>query len=144
MRLESIGFEWQLVECNDWMEMYDRLVAYKKKHKTTLVSRTYNKDPKLGLWVSIQRRHCKEKDQVDILNNIDFVWECRNFHNDWMEMYNRLVAYKKENKTTLVPQKYKEDLKLGVWVKYQRRHCKENYRVDILNDIGFAWSGVKR
>jgi len=40
----------------------------------------------------------------------------------WEEMYNRLLKYKQKNGNTLVPQRYKEDPKLGRWVNKQREN----------------------
>jgi hypothetical protein len=74
--LDDIGFEWNLQNSN-WEIMYQRLVAYKKKHGTTCVSRTNKVDPQLGRWVNTQRKLCKEKDRIDLLDDIGFVWEWR-------------------------------------------------------------------
>jgi len=62
---------------------------------------------------------------------------------DWREMYDRLVAYKAKFQTTRVPQGYKADPALGRWVHGQRYHCKESTKVDLLNQIGFAWKPLK-
>ena len=40
----------------------------------------------------------------------------------WNEMYDRLVKYEKEYKTTCVPRKYSADLQLGRWVNKQRSY----------------------
>merc|ERR1712238_279289 len=81
------------------------------------------------------------KHQLDLLNSIGFVWEIND--TQWMKMYQKLIAYKKENKTTSVPARYKEDQNLGVWVRYQRR-CYKNKeisveRINYLESIGFVW-----
>jgi hypothetical protein len=70
--LESIGFVWRDVLENTLSDMYERLVAYKKKLNTTCVPR--KEDAKLSIWISNQRVRCKEKDLIDLLNDIDFVW----------------------------------------------------------------------
>lgn len=54
--------------------MYESLVAYKKKHGTTIVPQQYEADPQLGNWVQNQRRTCEEEDRIDLLNEIGFVW----------------------------------------------------------------------
>jgi hypothetical protein len=56
-----------------------------------------------------------------------------------METFERLVDYKEKHNHTQVPQDYKEDRKLGRWVKRQRCYCKVKYRIDLLNGIGFVW-----
>lgn len=73
--LESLDFQWRLVQPNAWIEMYDRLVAYKTKHGTTRVLQYWKADPKLGLWVHNQRHRCKDPDRIKLLNDIDFIWK---------------------------------------------------------------------
>jgi len=121
-----------------WMETYQRLKAYKKKHKTTRVPVKYKVDPKLGLWVRTQRNDCKGKERVDLLNDIGFEWQILET-NDWGAMYQRLLTYKEKHGTTRVPKRYQADPKLANWVQRQRQTCKEQDRIDRLNDIGFIW-----
>jgi len=140
--LESIGFQWQQLEDkNSWMNLYQRLIAYKMKHEDTRVPRRYNADPQLGLWVQTQRQCCKEKNRTDLLNDIGFEWKIVPV-NDWGAMYDRLLTYKKEHGTTCVPKSKhnKEDSQLATWVSTQRQYCKEKDRVDLLNEIGFVWN----
>ena len=61
-----------------------------------------------------------------------------------MEMYKRLEKYKQEYNSTCVPQKYKADPQLGLWVSYQRQQCKKKELVDLLNRIGFAWGAENK
>ena len=63
------------------METYDRLMAYKKQHKSTYVPRTYtdeNNDIHLGIWVATQRKVYNQgkllEKRKDLLNSIDFAW----------------------------------------------------------------------
>ena len=60
----------------------------------------------------------------------------------WMEMYERLVAYKIEYGNTVVPQFYKEDLELGRWVLSQRYSYANNKitkrHKHLLDSIGFV------
>jgi len=145
-KLESIGFKWD-PQYEQWMEMYQRLVEYNKKYGTTCVPKKWKKDPKLGKWVCAQRTYCKEQYRIDLLNRICFVWDASNvlFHERWMEMYRRLVRYNEKYGTTCVPTKWKKDPKLANWVVTQRMNCKEQYRIDLLNRIGFIWdaTGIK-
>ena len=158
--LDSIGFVWNKANEEKWMEMYDRLIAYKTKYNTTLVPerckedpqlaykkkynstqvpQSYKEDLKLARWVHNQRQCCKDKDRVDLLNSIGFRWSSGRASR-WMKMYQRLIAYKKEQKTAYVPQSYKEDPQLARWVYNQRRSCKEKGRIKMLDDIGFVWN----
>ena len=76
-RLNSIGFTWQVTKFVPWEEMYQRLVAYKKKCGTTMVPRPYFEDLALGYWVYNQRNNCKKKERIQLLNDIDFVWRVK-------------------------------------------------------------------
>jgi len=58
----------------------------------------------------------------------------------WMEMYGRLKKYKEShNGSTRVPRIYKPDPQLSRWVGTQRRLCKRQDRVELLNSIDFVW-----
>ena len=63
-RLESIGFAWDVHE-EWWTEMYNRLVMYKKQHKSTQVPSAYtdeNNGSHLGAWGARQRtKYNKDK-----------------------------------------------------------------------------------
>ncbi|OEU11339.1 hypothetical protein FRACYDRAFT_192738, partial [Fragilariopsis cylindrus CCMP1102] len=80
-RLESIDFVWDLLE-EGWMAMYDRLVMYKKKHKSTQVPFLYNGDNQLlhlGHWVCNQRVYYRDgkllRKREESLNSINFMFE---------------------------------------------------------------------
>jgi len=72
--LNDIGFEWPIVERNDWKVMYQRLLKYKEKHGTAHVPSSYEASPQLAHWVYTQRHSCKNKDQINLLDDIGFVW----------------------------------------------------------------------
>jgi hypothetical protein len=78
-------------------------------------------DPELGSWVQSQRRYYRNNalsdHRVNILNSIGFVWNT--LDNRWDEMFQRLVAYKKQRGSTLVPAWYVVDPALGLWVRWQ-------------------------
>ena len=133
-----------------WMEMFKRLVAYKKQYKTTCVPFVYLADPQLGRWVNRQRSNFNSNkprltaDRITQLDLIGFVWNSRDAQ--WTEMCERLVKYKKQNKTTCVPQFYPADSQLGTWVRKQRSCYKTNDpcltadRITHLDSIGFVWN----
>ena len=118
----------------------------KKKHKTTNVPRNHQGHLKLGQWVNHQRTNYKSKklsiERVNCLDSIGFVWDA--LDSKWMEMYSKLVEYKKQNKSTRVPHYYTEDLSFGMWVYNQRfAYNKGNLsgkRLKLLNSISFAAS----
>lgn len=69
----------------------------------------------------------------------------------WEIMFSRLLIYKEKHGNCLVPNRYKEDTKLGSWVSTQRRQYKAfetgkinattlpQDRIDRLEAIGFVW-----
>jgi hypothetical protein len=128
-----------------WNEMLQKLVSYKKKHRSTTVPRSYQEDPKLGLWVHNQRRCYKTKTlsiyRINRLESIDFTWDPLDAQ--WMGMYQKLVAYKKQYGSIKLPVRYTEDPQLGQWTTDQRVVFKKNKLSDkrtvLLNSIGFVW-----
>jgi len=135
-----------------WEKMYQILLAYKKEHKNTNVSRGYKKDPQLGRWVDKQRIYYRSKtiqeERKRLLNSIEFAWDGKASTAMWEKMYQRLVAFKKEHNDTNVPNKYKEDPQLANWV-YTQRAAKINKTMTeerncLLNSIGFVWDGKAR
>ena len=114
--LDSIVFVWDGsapgTSTATWEEMYQRLVAYRKKHNDTRVPQIYKEDPQLGTWVMNQRATYRKKKMTEerkcLLNSIGFVLDPMAKTATWEEMYQRLVAYKKEHNDTKVPRRYKE------------------------------------
>ena len=144
--LNKIGFVWKgkihrfSPDDRLWMEMYKRLEDYKQEHNSTCVPSRYKADPQLAKWVVNQRHRCKNKERVDLLNKIGFVWKVGDTDDrSWMGMYKRLEEYKLKYNSTCVPCKYKADPQLANWVSYQRQKCKKKELVDLLNKIGFVW-----
>ncbi|OEU10779.1 hypothetical protein FRACYDRAFT_193338, partial [Fragilariopsis cylindrus CCMP1102] len=139
-RLESIGFVWDPLG-EKWMEMYHKLVAYKKQHKSTNISSKYQEDPQLANWVHHQRTHYKTKslsiDRINHLESIGFVWNALDVQ--WTGMYQKLMAYKKHYRSTKVPRHYTKDPQLGQWISDQRVLYKKNKltdeRAELLNSI---------
>jgi len=124
--------------------MFQCIVDYKNKCKSANVPRTYEADPKLGKWVNTQRTRYSKKeistDQINRLVSIGFTW---NPHNtQWMNMYNRLVAYNQQHKSTDVPSNYKVDPQPGKWVWNQRKNYNNDKlsakRVKLLEFINFS------
>ena len=56
-----------------WMAMYILLCEYYEKYENTNVSKFYNDD--LYRWVRSERQFCKRKDRIDLLDEINFVWD---------------------------------------------------------------------
>ena len=81
--LNSVGFDWEgvkgrKIDNKKWMSMFQRLVEYKKQHRNTAVPKKYDEDPKLGEWVSKQRRLYKKNqllpNRYALLNPVGFEW----------------------------------------------------------------------
>jgi hypothetical protein len=142
----------------NWYNMFNLLVAYKKEHKTTNVSRrSHRKDTRLGLWVYQQLEEKKKKhknmtkDKIQLLNSLDFDWytTSRPPNTPWDEMYEKLAQYyRKYNTTKLTKKNLGEgenggcvDTKLFQWIAGQReRYRKKNMpknQIKLLNDIYF-------
>ena len=143
-RLESIGFSWSIFDTK-WMRMYHKLIEYKKKFNSVNVHHYYDDDRELGEWVSTQRRLYKNNtissDRSKKLDSIGFSWNPRD--QKWMLMYNRLLAYRRRNKSTFVPAKYDTDPELRYWVSKQRSRYHKKLlatdRINRLESIEFVW-----
>ena len=148
-RLRSIGFdpaydrrrERQRIHDAIWEDKFQLLVAYKNKHNTTIVP---IKTPILGKWCDTIRSDYKygklSKERTDRLNSIDFEWcGAHGSLTVWMEMYDRLVAYKKEYDTLVVPAGSPHK-RLHFWITTQRRKYKagtlDAQRITRLESIG--------
>jgi len=144
-QLKQIGFVWNPLDVG-WDEMFQRLVDYKNKSKSVNVPKRYKEDPKLANWVDRKRQQYSKKelsaDRIDRLEQIGFVWNPNDV--EWDEMFQRLIDYKNEFKSANVPQSYKADQKLAIWVKTQRNQYskKELFadRINLLESIGFTWN----
>jgi len=169
--LNEIDFVWEVGQSQPddalWKQRFNELKTYKKKHGDCLVPQRYEQNPKLGRWVSVQRKEYKKllngenafitEERIDQLNEIDFVWEVgkdqykKKPKDDtlWKKRFNELVKYKKKHGDCLVPSRYEQNRKLGKWVNRQRQEYKKwlngvnasitQERIDQLNEIDFVW-----
>ncbi len=81
--LESIDFDWSPRETN-WNARIQELIEYKAKYGDCLVPVQYEDNPRLGRWVSTQRKYYKlylngntsriTKEKIKQLTSIGFVW----------------------------------------------------------------------
>ncbi len=76
--LQDIGFTWKKHEAA-WNEMYEKLLRYKEAFGHCSVPAEWKVDPKLGMWVTTQRRRKRQgklaKDRIRRLDEIGFRWE---------------------------------------------------------------------
>jgi hypothetical protein len=119
------------------------------------VPQGYKQDKSLGMWVDTQRVvHTKNKmrqDRKELLDDIGFVWKADGIatthvsgdDKKWRNQYEKLVEFKHKNGHCLLPQKYKEDMSLGMWVNNQRgRPANNKLQIDrkkLLDEIDFVW-----
>mmetsp|Transcript_33827 Transcript_33827/g.64406 ORF Transcript_33827/g.64406 Transcript_33827/m.64406 type:complete len:566 (-) Transcript_33827:105-1802(-) len=156
--LDAIDFQWNVRGDTFWQKNFDSLVKYKNEHGDVRVPRLYTKNPKLGEWVTDQRRQWKSKmdgkpnlmteDRKAKLDEVGFVWKVRD-RADWNDRYEQLLEFKKENGHCIVPQHYTRNRALGKWVAKQReqyrfyREGKHSFlteeRIDLLKSVGFVW-----
>jgi hypothetical protein len=148
-KLNKIGFVWDVLE-TQWLERFEDLLQYKEEHNNTLVPYHYPRNPSLGSWVNKQRIDYKANnlspERMDKLDGVGFVWDV--LEAQWLERFQELVHYIKENGDALVPVMCKEDTRyvsrdLGCWVNSQRQSYKmgelSSERIQMLNDVGFVW-----
>ena len=131
-----------------WEERLKQLGEYKTIHGNCRVPQKYQENPSLGHWVSRQRHNFKSDklsdERIADLTAIGFEWEvpC-----SWNDRLQQLEEYKVVHGHCRVPQHYKENPSLGIWVSNQRSSFKSDQlsdeRIAQLNAIGFEWSILK-
>ncbi len=129
-----------------WLTMFSKLKRYKAEHKHCRVPSKYEKNPELGRWVEVQRLEEKKLTdwKKDHLNSLGFEWsrdiQVKN-EKRWYAMYSKLENFYKRFGHSSVPEYWKEDPKLAIWVTYQRRPklplAPEKIR--LLKDLSFEW-----
>ena len=121
------------------------LVEYKRGHGNCKVPIRWSENPQLAAWVSVQRQ-LKKQAKLDQsrerrLEKIGFTWNP--FEQDWDEMFSALAEYRRAQGDCKVPDKWRENSKLGGWVSRQRTARRGGYlsedRIRRLNGIGFHW-----
>ena len=97
-RLERAGFVWNLLEA-EWEKRFAELLAFKKEHGKCNVSRRYEPNPALGMWVRRMRKSRKAAqlaaDREERLERAGFVWDLPEA--GWEERFAELLAFKTEH-----------------------------------------------
>ena len=144
-----------------WKQMYDILVAYQKKHGSTIVPDRCSDDNKtpaeIGKWVKVQRKHSRflSQQQKNLLNKLEFVWD--HVEAQWLEKYERLCDYESNEMSaneisnirssdleSVFEKRYQKDPVLRRWVNAQRQKYRsetisvERFRL-LENVEGFIW-----
>jgi hypothetical protein len=145
-RLEEIGFVWELLETS-WDDSFAALVNYKNIHANCNVPARWQENPRLGSWVSDQRKskrnHQLSKERMRRLDDIRFAWAP--IATNCQAMFAAFLDYKKKFGNCNVPQRWASEtgLELGAWVGTQRLLKKRGElspeRIRKLDEVGFVW-----
>lgn len=131
--LEQVGFQWSVFG-KRWHTRFEEVKSFKDNHGHFDIPRNcaYKE---MKNWISLQRLNYKRlkqgketqgrlsKQQIEKLESIGFPWApC---DDTWNQRYEELLKFRNEHGHTYVPQKCKKHPELGVWVRHQRRACKD-------------------
>jgi hypothetical protein len=149
--LNDLGFTWRkpdtIKTTVPWMDRYQQLVEFKQSNGHVQVPVTENKE--LHTWIrtqnDCQRAGTLRPDREQLLNELGFVWRTRT-NKQWMDMYQRCVAFKERKGTFKVSAS--EDKELRTWI-HNQRSCKMSGKLgqdkqQLLDQIGFVWVARKR
>lgn len=108
-----------------WKKRFTELVEFKHRYGHCNVPFRFSANKSLGRWVQTQRSQYKylfenkpsamTTERIRMLDDIDFSWNGPQ-KVTWSERYNELLNFKKIFGHCNVPQKYKNNPQLGVWV----------------------------
>ena len=143
-RLEAIGFVWDQYEAK-WDARFRELVSYKEIYGNCNVPRDWKENKQLSTWISTQRKAYKngtlKVEHITHLEQIGFRWNILDAL--WDERIIELIAYKDKHGDCSVPEGWKKNPKLAIWVGTQRNNYKNGKidagRVERLEQIGFLW-----
>jgi hypothetical protein len=109
--LDAIDFQWNLRGDTLWQKNFDALIVYKAEHGDVRVPRLYDKNAKLGEWVTDQRRQLKfnlegkpntmTEERKAKLDDLGFIWQVRD-RSDWNDRYEKMLEFKKEVSSRLM------------------------------------------
>jgi len=148
--LNRLDFPWENTGKVDWMDMYNQLVDFHKKHGHLRVKRESNVS--LHCWIYNQRYRQNGDgstgtpltvDQIRLLDEIDFTWEPNLYDSLWYGKYNELVDFKNKHGHCQM----QNDDPLCRWIRLQRRRRAgnrntaplSNEQIRLLDDIEFPW-----
>jgi Helicase associated domain len=145
--LDSIGFEWELLDkLRDivWETQFKALQEYHKQTGNCDVPPGYN-DSLLN-WVRTQRAKAKNvsltTDQFRRLDELGFTWDA-GADAAWEAQFKTLEAYYRENGDCNVPAEWKQNPMLGRWVSGLRKKRKDGHltteQIQRLDKMGFDW-----
>jgi len=145
-RIESLNRRWD--------ERFEELQKYKEVNGHCRVPDKYTANLQLATWVQTQRQLYKKNklspDRFELLHNIGFEWQLSRGSKPsvegWNERFKELIQFNEEHGHCNVPQKYKANPELGLWVTTQRTAKKNQNgkkiteeQINRLEGIGFKW-----
>jgi hypothetical protein len=162
--LDGIGFEWgrnKTELASIWVKRFLELCEFKAQVGHCLVAQNYSANITLGGWVKNQRRIYKlyqegkptrmSEEHIRALDGIGFDWGTNKTElaSIWSVRFRELCEFKSQFGHYLVPYRYADNPKLGLWVKKQRcsyrchqegkPSCMTEDRIRTLDSIGFNW-----
>lgn len=143
--LESIGFETRIHNYQphlSWDERFEQLVKYQKRFGNCEVPAKWPENQGLGNWVSVQRQYSENlnRSQRKKLNDLGFSWAPK--EELWEQHYQELRAFKKKHGHCRVPNHFRDNPSLAIWVSNTRRrtHCLSSVQKRKLDRLGFDWN----
>lgn len=149
-KLDSFGIYWEFNTLREWKwhEMYLQLKAFYQEHGHCNVPQKWSGNPRLGHWVTVQRRSFAQKslkkERKHKLDAMGFVWDFRKvYEGHWEKRFDQLENFKKEHGHCKVPLTY-ANRQLAGWVDRQRTLKTKGKlsasREQKLEKIGFIWN----
>jgi superfamily II DNA or RNA helicase len=144
--LDNLGFRWDARD-EQWMEIFEKLKAYKAKHGHCDAGLEKGDDAVLARWVKAQRVGQNSSkltaERKALLDGIGFEWSGEASDRRWREMFMVLQQYHAVRGNADVPRGWKQNPTLASWVSQQRgRRKKESLddeQIKMLDELGFTW-----
>jgi hypothetical protein len=138
---------WNVLE-DKWFESFEYLKKYIKENGHANVPMKFKyKDCNLGAWVGNQRRISTKQDvkRIKLLESLP-QWSWDVLEVQWLENFEYLKKYAKENGHAIVPARFKyKDCLLGRWVRRQREsETLDEKKISLLESLPkWAWDPLE-
>ena len=151
--LNNVNFVWpediRKEKNKRWLLLFKRLENFKREKGHCNVPSQYLPDKTLGKWVDglrIRRQYLEEW-KTKKLKVIGFKWSediQLEKSKRWYTMYRRLEQFYRKYGHSNVPEYWKKDVDLSIWVICQRRPKKPltPSKVKLLNELKFSWNNT--